>query len=160
MNIIGYVKTAKLKFLEGLIGGNFGKMILLLFLFNTTLTEKDYNEKLYLLNKKEPDQAALYAFLFPGLGYFYLGNPPKGIGHIITTGGMVCLTTYFYKREEGPVWLAHLSLCGLIGMRVYEIFNSYNDTKKYNEDLKQRLEISPKINLIEKSIEVSVLFKL
>jgi hypothetical protein len=133
-------------------------MIFLLFLFSIASPKKNYNEKLYAINRREPDQAALYSCLFPGAGSFYLGNANKGVGSIFATGGMIYLTIYFYGREEGPEWLGHLSLCGLIGLRIGEILGSYNDAKKYNKDLKRYLQISPEINFLKEEIGINISF--
>ena len=82
------------------------------------------DEKKQVINKKNPLGAAVLSTLFPGVGFFYIGNFVKGIAYIMVFVSLIVLATKS-RGHEIPVFVL---MC--VGFYIYQIFDSFDEAKK------------------------------
>ncbi len=82
------------------------------------------DEKKQIINKKSPLGAAVLSTLFPGVGFFYIGNFVKGIAYIMVFVSLIVLATKS-SGHEIPVFVL---MC--VGFYIYQIFDSFDEAKK------------------------------
>lgn len=75
-------------------------------------------------SEKSPVGAAILSALFPGVGFFYIGNIIKGIAYILIFTSLIVLEVEGRGNE-------HL-IFGLMiaGFYIFQIFDSYEEAKK------------------------------
>jgi len=74
--------------------------------------------------EKNPVGAAVLSAIFPGVGFFYLGNVVKGIAYVLIFISLLVLL--IHSRGSDPIVFSLL----LAAFYVFQIFDSYNDAKK------------------------------
>jgi TM2 domain-containing membrane protein YozV len=82
------------------------------------------DEKKQIINKKNPLGAAVLSTLFPGVGFFYIGNFIKGIAYILVFVSLIVLATKA-REHEIPVFVL---MC--VGFYIFQIFDSFDEAKK------------------------------
>jgi len=86
--------------------------------------EEKMDEKKQVINKKNPLGAAVLSTLFPGVGFFYIGNFVKGIAYILVFVSLIVLATKS-RGHEIPVFVL---MC--VGFYIFQIFDSFDEAKK------------------------------
>jgi TM2 domain-containing membrane protein YozV len=86
--------------------------------------EEKMDEKKQVINKKNPLGAAVLSTLFPGVGFFYIGNFVKGIAYILVFVSLIVLATKA-RGHEIPVFVL---MC--VGFYIFQIFDSFDEAKK------------------------------
>ncbi len=77
--------------------------------------------------KKSPVAAAVLSTLFPGVGFFYLGNYIKGIAYMLILGALITFTAH----TSAPELVIFILMC--VGFYIFQIFNVYDDALRQNE---------------------------
>jgi 4-hydroxybenzoate polyprenyltransferase len=82
-------------------------------------------EKKRVPTEKNPVGAAVLSAIFPGVGFFYIGNVVKGIAYILIFAALIVLEVESSRASENVVF-------GLMigGFYIFQIFDSYNEAKK------------------------------
>ncbi|MCK4836486.1 MAG: hypothetical protein KAT17_07605, partial [Candidatus Aminicenantes bacterium] len=98
-------------------------------------------------NKKSPVLAAIISAIFPGAGFFYVGNVFKGVAYMIIFALLVVLEVH--SSEYGSRVMEIIVFGFLIaGFYIFQVIESFNDARavsiKSNDDakLKSREEMS------------------
>ena len=80
------------------------------------------------VNRKSPALAAVISAIFPGAGFFYIGNFLKGIAYMIIFAMLIVLEVY--SSEYGSRVLETVVFGLLIaGFYIFQIIDSYNDAR-------------------------------
>jgi hypothetical protein len=74
--------------------------------------------------EKNPVGAAILSALFPGVGFFYIGNYLKGIAYILVFASLIVMVSQG-RGHEAPIFGIMLA-----GFYIFQIFDSFNDAKK------------------------------
>jgi hypothetical protein len=82
------------------------------------------DEKKQIITKKNPLGAAVLSTLFPGVGFFYIGNFVKGIAYILVFVSLIVLATKA-RGHEVPVFVLMS-----VGFYIFQIFDSFDEAKK------------------------------
>lgn len=84
-----------------------------------------------IVNEKNPLGAAILSALFPGVGFFYLGNVLKGIAYILVFASLIVLIA------EGRGHDAPMLGIMIGGFYIFQIFDSFNEAKRtrYKEEV-------------------------
>lgn len=79
-------------------------------------------------NRKSPALAAIISAIFPGAGFFYIGNFLKGIAYIIIFSILIVLEVY--SSEYGTREL-EIVVFGLLiaGFYIFQIIDSFNEAR-------------------------------
>lgn len=77
---------------------------------------------------KNPVLAAIISAIFPGVGFFYLGNFIKGISYIIIFGILIALEVHASDYSTGELDVIVFGLL-IAGFYIFQIIDSYNDAK-------------------------------
>jgi TM2 domain-containing membrane protein YozV len=80
------------------------------------------------VNRKSPALAAIISAIFPGAGFFYIGNFFKGIAYMIIFAMLIVLEVYsseYGSRELETVVFGLL----IAGFYIFQIIDSYNDAR-------------------------------
>lgn len=82
-------------------------------------------EKKQVPTEKNPVGAAVLSAIFPGVGFFYIGNVVKGIAYILIFAALIVMEVESRRATEHVVF-------GLMigGFYIFQIFDSYNEAKK------------------------------
>lgn len=75
--------------------------------------------------EKNPVGAAVLSAIFPGVGFFYIGNAVKGIAYILIFASLIVLEVE--SRQAGEHVVFGLMIAGFY---IFQIFDSYNEAKK------------------------------
>jgi dipeptide/tripeptide permease len=82
-------------------------------------------EKKPVPTEKNPVGAAVLSAIFPGVGFFYIGNAVKGIAYIFIFISLIVLEVESHRALE------HVAFGLMIaGFYIFQIFDSYNEAKK------------------------------
>jgi hypothetical protein len=76
---------------------------------------------------KNPVGAAVLSAIFPGVGFFYIGNAVKGIAYILIFASLIVLEVESRRAGEHVVFGLMIA-----GFYIFQIFDSYNEAKKAN----------------------------
>ena len=76
---------------------------------------------------KNPVGAAILSAIFPGVGFFYVGNKIKGIAYIFI---WIFLLVMLVEASGNDVIIFSLLLGGF---HIYQIFDSFDEAKKFKE---------------------------
>ncbi len=80
------------------------------------------------VNRKSPALAAIISAIFPGAGFFYIGNFLKGIAYMIIFAMLIVLEVY--SSEYGSQELETVVFGLLIaGFYIFQIIDSYNNAR-------------------------------
>lgn len=80
------------------------------------------------VNRKSPALAAIISAIFPGAGFFYIGNFLKGIAYITIFAMLIVLEVH--SSEYGSRVLETVVFGLLIaGFYIFQIIDSYNDAR-------------------------------
>lgn len=97
-------------------------------------TRKEKEEKMAeqrIVNEKNPLGAAILSALFPGVGFFYIGNVLKGIAYILIFASLIVLIVEG-RGNDAP-------MLGIMigGFYIFQIFDSFNEAKRtrYKEEI-------------------------
>jgi|GEM_PF-622592 len=83
-------------------------------------------EKTTISSEKNPLGAAILSAIFPGIGFFYVGNYLKGLAYTFCFIMLIFLIT---QSSEHEVVVFALSLAAFY---IFQVFDSFNAAKKYN----------------------------
>ena len=75
--------------------------------------------------EKNPVGAAVLSAIFPGVGFFYIGNAVKGIAYILIFASLIVLEVESRRAGEHVVFGLMIA-----GFYIFQIFDSYNEAKK------------------------------
>jgi hypothetical protein len=75
--------------------------------------------------RKNPVGAAVLSAIFPGVGFFYIGNAVKGIAYILIFASLIVLEVESNRAGEHVVFGLMIA-----GFYIFQIFDSYNEAKK------------------------------
>lgn len=77
-----------------------------------------------IVNEKNPLGAAILSALFPGVGFFYIGNVLKGIAYILVFASLIVLIAEG-RGNDAP-------MLGIMigGFYIFQIFDSFNEAKR------------------------------
>jgi hypothetical protein len=75
--------------------------------------------------EKSPVGAAVLSAIFPGVGFFYIGNAVKGIAYILIFAALIVLEVESRRAGEHVVFGLMIA-----GFYIFQIFDSYNEAKK------------------------------
>jgi len=75
--------------------------------------------------EKNPVGAAVLSAIFPGVGFFYIGNVVKGIAYILIFASLIVLEVESRRAGEHVVFGLMIA-----GFYIFQIFDSYNEAKK------------------------------
>ena len=79
--------------------------------------------------KKNPALAAIISTLFPGAGFFYLGNILKGIAYIIVFILLIVMIVHASDHYSQALEIVVLGLL-LAGFYIFQIVESFNDASR------------------------------
>lgn len=82
-------------------------------------------EKKQIPTDKNPVGAAVLSAIFPGVGFFYIGNAVKGIAYILIFASLIVLEVESRQAGENVVFGLMIA-----GFYIFQIFDSYNEAKK------------------------------
>ena len=82
-------------------------------------------EKKRVPTEKNPVGAAVLSAIFPGVGFFYIGNVVKGIAYILIFASLIVLEVESSRGSEHVVFGLMIA-----GFYIFQIFDSYNEAKK------------------------------
>jgi len=82
------------------------------------------DEKREVRTEKNPVGAAILSALFPGVGFFYIGNIIKGIAYILIFIALIVLEVEGRGNEHIIFGLM------IAGFYIFQIFDSYDEAKK------------------------------
>lgn len=82
-------------------------------------------EKKRVPTEKNPVGAAVLSAIFPGVGFFYIGNAVKGIAYILIFASLIVLEVESRRTGEHVVFGLMIA-----GFYIFQIFDSYNEAKK------------------------------
>lgn len=82
------------------------------------------DEKREVRTEKNPVGAAILSALFPGVGFFYIGNIMKGIAYILIFTALIVLEVEGQGNEHIIFGLM------IAGFYIFQIFDSYDEAKK------------------------------
>lgn len=88
------------------------------------ITEEKMDNKQQTKSEKNPVGAAIISAMFPGVGFFYIGNKIKGIAYIFI---MAFLIVLIVEARGNDVIIFSLLLAGFY---IYQIFDSFDEAKK------------------------------
>jgi TM2 domain-containing membrane protein YozV len=93
-----------------------------------TKEEKMGEKNVAIENRKSPVLAAIISAIFPGAGFFYIGNFLKGIAYIIIFAILIVLEVH--SSEYGTREL-EIVVFGLLiaGFYIFQIIDSFNDAR-------------------------------
>lgn len=77
--------------------------------------------------EKNPVGAAVLSAIFPGVGFFYIGNVVKGIAYILIFTSLIVLEVESKRGSEHVVFGLMIA-----GFYIFQIFDSYNEAKKFS----------------------------
>jgi TM2 domain-containing membrane protein YozV len=100
-------------------------------------------------NKKSPLGAVILSALFPGLGFFYLGNFIKGITYMSILAALIVLASH----STGAQIPVYVLIC--VGFYIYQIFDCSDEAAKLT--LKTGTEKEKKEHPISLSAAVAIL---
>lgn len=87
-------------------------------------------EKKVVKDRKSPGLAAVISAIFPGAGFFYIGNYLKGFIYMIIFASLIILevnsSSGFHSRAPEIVFFGLM----IAGFYFFQIFDSYNEAKK------------------------------
>ena len=92
-------------------------------------------------NEKKPVGAAVLSAIFPGMGFFYIGNMIKGIAYVLIFASLIVLE--IEGRGTNHVVFALM----IAGFYIFQVFDSYNEAKKINAGEVPRANGEEKISL-------------
>lgn len=75
-------------------------------------------------NEKNPVGAAVLSAIFPGLGFFYIGNAIKAIAYIVVFASLIVLQVKGRGHEHVVYGLL------IAGFYIYQIFDSFDEARK------------------------------
>ena len=81
-------------------------------------------EKKQVPTEKNPVGAAVLSAIFPGVGFFYIGNVVKGIAYVLVFISLLVLL--IHSRGSDPVVFSLL----LAAFYIFQVFDSYNEARK------------------------------
>lgn len=105
----------------------------------------------YKNQKKEPISGAFFSLIIPGGGYYYVGDYDKAKLH----GGIELAALLGVVALDDQSFNDFLTL-GYIGIKAFNVFDSYISVKKYNEKLMANLRIEPEVSLKDKRAALSL----
>jgi TM2 domain-containing membrane protein YozV len=112
-------------------------------------------KKFIAKDKKSPGLAAVISAIFPGAGFFYIGNHLKGFVYMIIFASLIILevnsSTGFHSRVPEIVFFGLM----IAGFYFFQIFDSYNDAKKTGGEIEKQ-EVT-KLNKEEISLFGSII---
>jgi TM2 domain-containing membrane protein YozV len=79
--------------------------------------------------KKNPALAAIISTLFPGAGFFYVGNILKGIAYIIVFILLIVMIVHASDHYSQALEIVVLGLL-LAGFYIFQIVESFNDASR------------------------------
>jgi len=81
-------------------------------------------------DKKSPGLAAVISAIFPGAGFFYIGNHLKGFIYMVIFASLIILevnsSSGFYSSAPEIIFFGLM----IAGFYFFQIFDSYNEAKK------------------------------
>lgn len=83
-------------------------------------------EKKSVPTEKNPVGAAVLSAIFPGVGFFYIGNVVKGIAYVAVFAALIVLQVEARGTDNVAFGLM------LAGFYIFQVFDSYNEAKKTN----------------------------
>jgi len=108
-------------------------------------------------NEKNPVGAAVLSAIFPGVGFFYIGNVVKGIAYILIFASLIVLEVESKRAGE------HVAFGLMIaGFYIFQVFDSYNEAKKVNSGKEPVTNDQQKISLFGSVLilVIGILFQL
>jgi hypothetical protein len=75
-------------------------------------------------NEKNPVGAAILSAIFPGLGFFYIGNAMKAIAYIVVFASLIVLQVKGRGHEHVVYGLL------IAGFYIFQIFDSFDEARK------------------------------
>ena len=108
-------------------------------------------------NEKNPVGAAVLSAIFPGVGFFYIGNVVKGIAYILIFASLIVLEVESKRAGE------HVAFGLMIaGFYIFQVFDSYNEAKKVNSGKEPITNGQQKISLFGSVLilVIGILFQL
>lgn len=84
------------------------------------------DEKKHVISEKNPVGAAVLSALFPGVGFFYIGNFIKGIAYILVFAVLIVLEINSGSAHEHVVFGVMIA-----GFYIFQIFESFDEAKKF-----------------------------
>lgn len=82
------------------------------------------DEKQEVRNEKNPVGAAILSALFPGVGFFYIGNVVKAIAFILIFASLIVLQVEARGKENIVFGLM------IAGFYIFQIFDSYDEARR------------------------------
>ncbi|UCH95610.1 MAG: hypothetical protein JSV88_01855 [Candidatus Aminicenantes bacterium] len=99
-------------------------------------------EKKRVPTEKNPVGAAVLSAIFPGVGFFYIGNVVKGIAYILIFAALIVMEVESNRDPEHVVFGLMIA-----GFYIFQIFDSYNEAKKTSSREKAVTNGEDKISL-------------
>ncbi len=87
------------------------------------------NNSQHITPKKNPALAAIISTLFPGAGFFYVGNVLKGIAYIIVFILLIVMLVHASDHYSQSLEIVVLGLL-LAGFYIFQIVESFNDASR------------------------------
>ena len=87
------------------------------------------NNSQHVTPKKNPALAAIISTLFPGAGFFYVGNILKGIAYIIVFILLIVMIVHASDHYSQALEIVVLGLL-LAGFYIFQIVESFNDASR------------------------------
>ena len=88
------------------------------------------DKKIIAKDKKSPGLAAVISAIFPGAGFFYIGNHLKGFIYMVIFASLIILevnsSSGFYSSAPEIIFFGLM----IAGFYFFQIFDSYNEAKK------------------------------
>ena len=92
-------------------------------------------------NEKNPVGAAVLSAIFPGVGFFYIGNAVKGIAYMLIFATLIVLE--IEGRGSDHVVFALM----IAGFYIFQVFDSHNEAKRVNSGEVPKTNGEEKISL-------------
>lgn len=80
---------------------------------------------------RSPVLAAILSVIFPGAGFFYLGNVLKGVAYIIVFAMLIALEVHASDYASRVLEIVVFGLL-IAGFYIFQIIESYNDARALN----------------------------
>ena len=79
-------------------------------------------------SRKSPALAAIISAIFPGAGFFYIGNFLKGIAYIIIFAMLIVLEVHSSEYGSNELEIVVFGLL-IAGFYIFQIIDSFNDAR-------------------------------
>ena len=79
-------------------------------------------------SKKNPALAAIISAIFPGVGFFYIGNFMKGIAYMIIFAMLIVMEVYSSEYSSRVMEIVIFALF-IAGFYIFQIIDSFNEAR-------------------------------